>query len=77
MNEPRRIARLTGVLWLVVIAASVVSVVTNFLAPAMGAHVAPFIIPVAILGEGALTLWLIVKGVNVARWKQQGSSAAA
>jgi len=36
MSDPRRIARLTGVLWLVVIAASVVSVVTNFLAPVMG-----------------------------------------
>ena len=27
--------------------------------------IAASVVPVAILGEGALTLWLLVKGVNV------------
>jgi len=43
----------------------VINSFTNFLSPSIGSHLAPFIIPVAILGEGALTLWLLVKGVNV------------
>ena len=29
------------------------------------AHLSPFIVPVAILGKGSLTLWLLVKGVQV------------
>src|SRR5262249_35382024 len=38
---------------------------TNFLSPEAGARVAPFIIPAALIGEGSLTLWLLVKGVCV------------
>jgi hypothetical protein len=59
------IPRLLGVLLMLGGASYVINSFTNFLAPALGAHVAPFIIPVAILGEGALTLWLLVKGVKV------------
>jgi len=39
----------------------VINSFTNFLSPALGAHVAPFVVPIAILGEGALTFWLLVK----------------
>jgi hypothetical protein len=59
------IPRILGVLLLLGGASYVINSFTNFLAPAIGVHVAPFVVPVAILGEGALTLWLIVKGVNV------------
>ncbi len=59
------IPRILGLLLLLGGASYVINSFTNFLAPALGAHVAPFIVPVAILGEGAMTLWLIVKGVNV------------
>lgn len=30
-----------------------------------------------ILGEVSLTLWLLVVGVNVPRWKEQAGEAAA
>jgi len=31
----------------------------------------PFIVPTAIIGEGALTVWLLLKGVNVERWRER------
>ena len=37
----------------------------TFVAPALGARLSPLVIPIAILGEGSLTLWLLLKGVNV------------
>jgi hypothetical protein len=35
----------------------------------------PYIASTAALGEIPLELWLIVKGVNVQRWKEQASAA--
>ena len=54
----------------------VISSFANFVSPAFGAHVSPFIIPAALVGEGSLTLWLLVMGVNVQRWKEQAGAAA-
>ena len=48
-------------------------VITSFakiLTPAIGAQLAPLVIPIAILGEGTLTLWLLIKGVNVEQWRE-------
>jgi uncharacterized protein DUF4386 len=45
----------------------------NFLAPSFGPHLVPFIMPVGLIGEGSLGLWLLVKGVNVQRWNEQAS----
>ena len=59
------VPRLLGVLLMLGGASYIINSFTNFFAPAIGAHLAPFVIPVAILGEGALTLWLLVKGVKV------------
>jgi len=35
----------------------------------------PYIASAAALGEIPLELWLIVRGVNVQRWKEQASAA--
>lgn len=59
------VPRILGLLLLLGGASYVINSFANFLAPAVGARLAPFIIPVAILGEGTLTLWFLVKGVNV------------
>ena len=48
----------------------------NFLAPPFGARLTPFVMPIALAGEGALTVWLLAKGVNVGRWKEQASATA-
>lgn len=37
---------------------------TTFLSPEFGALLSPFILPAGLLGEGSLTVWLIVKGVR-------------
>jgi len=47
-----------------------------FLAPAFGARNLQRIIPLAI-GELLVILWLLVKGVNAERWKEQARATAA
>jgi len=42
----------------------------SFLSPALGAIVQPYLL-VFFLGEGVLILWLLVKGVNVDRWRER------
>jgi hypothetical protein len=46
-----------------------------FLAPAFGARYLYWILPVAI-GEVLVILWLLVKGVDVERWKKQAHDTA-
>jgi hypothetical protein len=45
-----------------------------FLTP-LGKDLSPFAVAPASLGEGLLTVWLLVKGVNEQRWKEQASAA--
>jgi hypothetical protein len=47
----------------------------TFLSPPLANHLFPYNLVPGILGEGALTLWLLVMGVNVERWREQGSAA--
>jgi hypothetical protein len=48
----------------------------KFVAPAVGARLAPLVIPIALLGEGALTLWLLFKGVDVEKWRRYPARTA-
>jgi hypothetical protein len=48
----------------------------TFLSPALSAYLSPYNMLPGILGETALTLWLLVAGVNVQQWKQQAQGAA-
>ena len=47
----------------------------TFLSPPLASYLSPYIFIPGLLGEGALTLWLLVMGVNVQRWKEQASAA--
>jgi hypothetical protein len=47
----------------------------TFLSPPLAIHLSPYIMFPGILGEGVLTLWLLVEGVNVQRWKEQAGAA--
>jgi hypothetical protein len=67
--------RILGVLLAIGGTCYVIASFANFLTPSFGPRLIPFIMPVALIGEGSLTLWLLVKGVNVQRWKDQASAA--
>jgi hypothetical protein len=47
----------------------------TFLSPPLTNHLSPYIFAPGILGEGALTLWLLLMGVNEQQWKEQASAA--
>jgi hypothetical protein len=46
-----------------------------FLSPPTANHLLPYIEVVGIVAEAALMIWLLAKGVNVERWKEQASAA--
>ncbi len=46
----------------------------TFLSPQLANHLSPYVFAPGLLGEGALTLWLLVFGVNEQRWKEQASA---
>jgi hypothetical protein len=48
---------------------------TKFLVPESAATLATVVVVTAIIGELPLTLWLLVKGVNVERWRQSALSS--
>jgi hypothetical protein len=47
----------------------------SFLSPPVAAHIYPYVpFVTALLGEGALFLWLIIKSVNAERWREQAAA---
>src|SRR5437762_12335135 len=67
--------RILGILLAIGGTCYVIASFANFLAPSFGPRLVPFMMPVALIGEGSLGLWLLVKGVNVQRWNEQASLA--
>lgn len=51
------------------------SILATAIPPAIGVHLFPYIMLPAGVAEISLTLWLIIVGVNVPRWKEQASAA--
>jgi hypothetical protein len=49
----------------------------TFLVPPLASSLSPYNLAVDAIGELALTLWLLVRGVNAERWKEQASKAQA
>ncbi len=47
----------------------------TFLSTPLAHYLSPYNLAPGILGEAALTLWLLVIGVNEQRWKEQASTA--
>lgn len=54
---------LTGVGWL------------TYLSPALGEHLfVPYLMITGLVGEGSLTLWLLIFGVDAPRWNEQSAA---
>jgi hypothetical protein len=68
--------RTLGVLMVIAGLSYLVNSFTLILAPAYAGRIF-LVLVLALIGELSLCLWLIVKGVNIQRWKQQASAAAA
>ena len=49
----------------------------TFVSPTLAQHLSPWNMAPGVFGEGALTLWLLVFGVNEQRWKEQAAGAGA
>src|SRR5881227_4453473 len=45
----------------------------NFLSLPFKGYLFPFVAASGLVGEGSLAIWLLMKGVNVQRWKEQAS----
>jgi len=48
----------------------------TFVKPSFALSLAPYVFLPGIIGEGMLTLWLVLFGVNEQRWKDQSSQTA-
>jgi hypothetical protein len=46
----------------------------TFVSPQLANYLSPYNMAPGILGEGVLTLWLLVMGVNAQRWKEQANA---
>ena len=47
----------------------------TYLSPHFAGHLSPYNLAAGVLGQESLMLWLLVKGVNDQRWKQQAGAA--
>jgi len=47
----------------------------TFISPAFADRLSPFNLVPGLIGEGALTLWLLFKGINPQRWNRQATAA--
>ena len=68
--------RILGTLLAVTAVCYLTNSFANFLSLPFKAYLLPFVALGGLLGEGALSFWFLVKGVNVEEWKRQASAAA-
>ena len=66
--------RIIGVLMSIAGLCYVTNSFAGFIAPSFRNLMLPFILLPCLIGEAALCLWLLVKGVNVERWKARAST---
>lgn len=70
----RFLPRFVGVLMLCAGLGWMTGAFANVLAPQFARSLFPWIMLPGVVGEGSLTLWLLIAGVNVARWNEQAAA---
>jgi uncharacterized protein DUF4386 len=68
--------RILGVMMAIAGLCYVIHSFARLVAPIFGARLFPYMIVPGFVAELALTLWLLVFGVNAQRWKEQATAAA-
>ena len=68
--------RILGALLLITGVCYLTNSFANFLALPFRAYLLPLVALAGLGGEGSLTGWFLVKGINFQRWKQQANAAA-
>jgi hypothetical protein len=63
--------RILGILMVVSALGYLADSFTGFLVPQHSDALAMVVVVTALIGELPLTLWLLIKGVNVARWRER------
>ena len=63
------VPRAIGVLLVLAGLCFLVTSFTNFVSPVLGDRLAPLLLPIVLLGEASLALWLLLRGVNVEQWR--------
>jgi hypothetical protein len=66
--------RILGVALSIGVLGYLANIFATVIPPAIAGHIFPYIMLPAGIAEIALTLWLIIRGVNVPRWKEQAST---
>lgn len=67
----QRLARIAGALLVVDGVSYVLYSFVDILAPGFAGHLVPWIQLPILAGEGSLTVWLLVAGVNAAQWTER------
>ena len=65
----RFIPRAIGVLLMLGGVSFLITSLTKFMSPLLGDRVAPLLLPIVLLGEASLALWLLLRGVDVEQWR--------
>ena len=65
------IPRLVGILMIVAGSCYIINSVNNMLPAELSAPLFPYILLPGLVGEGALTLWLLFRGVSASKWNEQ------
>lgn len=69
--------RAIGVLMVVAGLCYITNSVTGFVAPSVRQMMLPWILVPCLIGEASLTLWLLIVGINVEKWKQRAAFSGA
>lgn len=70
------IPRILGALMVVAGLCYLIAMFARFVTPVFAAHLFPYILLLGALGEYALTLWLILVGLNVERWQAVAAASS-